>query len=205
MHPLWAFRPAARAGPGRGRMHAVNGNMAVELTARLTRAPLELESVSYKGRRLRSKEFRSLAMDRVSVSSPVSGISLNVIEGLVTVPENAPTAHPITPITRGQLLNTDFGLGPSSAAQITIRRRQDSEPSHAEQLAPLQFAAARAEATAREAAALEAAAISRRNIQLLDIETQELARSTSAGSRSSSDSPHRQRSPRNGSPTRWTA
>jgi hypothetical protein len=143
-------------------------------------------------------------MDRVSVSSPVPSISLNVIERLVTVPENAPTAHPITPITRGQLLNTDFGPGPSSATQITIRRRQDSapEPSNAEQLAPLQFAAAMAEATARETAALEAAAISRRNIQLLDIETRDLARrSTSAGSRSSSGSPHRQRSPRDGSPS----
>ena len=61
-----------------------------------------------------------MAMDRVPVSPPVPGISLNVIERLVAIhPENAPTAHPITPITRGQLLDTDFGPGPSSAAQIT--------------------------------------------------------------------------------------
>ncbi len=89
---------------------------------------------------------------------------------------------------------------------------QDSapDPSHAEQLAPLQFAAAMAEATARETAALEAAAISRRNIQSLDIETQHLARrSTSVGSvralallllSSCSPPSHRQRSPRDGSP-----
>jgi hypothetical protein len=135
------------------------------------------------------------------VSPPVSDNSHDVTERLVaTNPENAPTAHPITPITRGQLLNTDFGPIPSSAAQITIRRRtasQDSapEPSREEQLAQLQFAAAvaestaiLAEATARETAALEATETSRRNIQRLASETQDLARCTSGSTRSRSGS-----------------
>ena len=71
-------------------------------------------------------------MDCVPVSSPMSGISHYATERLVTTsPENASIAQPGTPITRGQLLDTDFGPLPSSAAQITIRRRtanQDSAP-----------------------------------------------------------------------------
>jgi hypothetical protein len=136
---------------------------------------------------------------RVPVSSPMSGISHYVTERLVTTnPENAPIAQPGTLITHGRLLDTDFGLLPTSAAQMTIRRSrrtadQDStpEPSREEQLAQLQFAAAAAEATARETAALAAASTSRRNIQLLDLETQDLARRTSpsTGSRSGSSSP----------------
>ncbi len=136
-------------------------------------------------------------MDRVPVSSPMSGISHYVTERLVTTnPENAPIAQPGTPITHGRLLDTDFGPLPSSAALITIRRRtadQDSapEPSREEQLAQLQFAAAAAEATARETTALAAASTSRRNIQLLDLGTQDQAHCTSpsTGSRSGSNSP----------------
>ncbi len=82
-----------------------------------------------------------MAMDRVPVSSPMSGISHYVAGRLVTTnPENAPIAQPGTPITHGQLLDTDFGPLPSSAAQITIRRREADqvsapEPSREEQLA----------------------------------------------------------------------
>lgn len=138
-------------------------------------------------------------MNRIPVSSPMSGISHYVTERLVATNPNAPTAQPGTPITRGQLLDTDFGPLPSSAAaQITIRRRttdQDSAPGspREEELAQLQFAAAAAEATARETAALAAA--SRRNIQLLDLEAQDPARQSppSTGSRSDSNSPRGRR------------
>ena len=79
-------------------------------------------------------------MDRVSVSSPASRVSLNVIERLVTtLPDNAPTVHPPTPITRGNLLNADFGPSPASITHITISRSQDS-PSPLEQPAPFQVA-----------------------------------------------------------------
>ncbi len=88
-------------------------------------------------------------MNSVPVSSPtlMSGISeaLYVTESLVaTNPENTPTVQSGTPITRGQLLDTDLRPLPSSAAaQITIRSRtdQDSAPGspRGEEVAQLQF------------------------------------------------------------------
>jgi hypothetical protein len=44
--PFWA---------GPGRMQAVNGNVDVELTAILTRVPIDPESESYKSKGLKSK------------------------------------------------------------------------------------------------------------------------------------------------------
>ncbi len=132
----------------------------------------------------------------VMLRVPLTGLSSTLPLTVTTNPENAPIAQPGTPITYGRLLDTDVGPLPSSAAQITIRRRtadQDStpEPSSEEQLAQFQFAVAAGEATARETAALAAALTSRRNIQLLDLETQDRAHRTSpsTGSRSGSSSP----------------
>ena len=108
----------------------------------------------------------------------------------MTNPANSTTSKPITPITRGRLLDEEFGALRGSATQIATCRRTSSSPvfqelpwipSSADQLAQLQFDAAvaelqaesnakraesnakRAEAAVRESVVLETAATSRRH------------------------------------------
>lgn len=138
------------------------------------------------------------------IASPVSDISRDVNEDLVSTTLNAPTASPIsrapipetlTPNTRGSLLDADLGGPRRTAGNITTRRtvlsldtQADATaqlPSLEDQLAQLRFNAAaadlqaeseakQAEFAARKAAALEAEATSQRNIKRLALETHDL-------------------------------
>ena len=138
------------------------------------------------------------------IASPVSDISRDVNEDLVSTTLNAPTASPLsrapipetlTPNTRGSLLDADLGGPRRTAGNITTRRtvlsldtQADATaqlPSLEDQLAQLRFNAAaadlqaeseakQAEFAARKAAALEAEATSQRNIKRLALETHDL-------------------------------